>query len=164
MSDHTQTWAKVLGAVRDHHDGLVESGDVDVDGLALEVRKAEKRIEALKLVNGGMSVNAAAKAVGVPETTVRRDIRQNGETFRQNGSVSKNNSLALGDLQFVKKQAIADAGHGVATAKQIKDDVAAHFSEFSNDDVRLIVLKATKARDAWSKLVEFMLTFEMEPR
>lgn len=80
----TELTGEVLAAVSAQVRHLVDIGLVEPDKLRLTI--AARREQAKALVDGGMSQREAARALGVDETTIRRDLRQ---TAAENAAESR---------------------------------------------------------------------------
>jgi transcriptional regulator with XRE-family HTH domain len=69
----TKTTGDVIAALSAHVSVLVDRGLVEPDKLRLKIEARKEK--AKELIDAGMSQRQAAKALGVDERTVRRDMR-----------------------------------------------------------------------------------------
>lgn len=128
MSDDafTKIAGKLLTNVRDLVDWGVEGGHTTVEQLRLTV--PERRKTAAKLIEAGMSQREAAKALGVGQTQIRRDLNQNGSEVSQKGS-TKAERRAQRELELANNQtALPTRRYGVIVA-----DPEWQFEPYSRD-------------------------------
>jgi hypothetical protein len=76
-----KSWSSVLVAVRTHHKGLVGEGIVDEGRVRLtvaaRVEDAKQLTKPIAEGGKGLSNRQAAKLLGVDESTIRDDLREN---------------------------------------------------------------------------------------
>jgi N6-adenosine-specific RNA methylase IME4 len=111
----TKIAGKILTDVRDLVDWGVETGHTTQDKLRLTV--AARKETAAKLIEGGMSQRQAAKALGVGEATVRRDLRQDDAKDAPERRTTKAERRAEREAELASKQtALPAKRYGVIVA------------------------------------------------
>ncbi len=116
MSDETFTkiTGKLLTNVRDLVGWGIEGGHTTAEELRLTVEA--RREKAAKLVEGGMSQRQAAKALGVSQRSVGRDVRQ-GASKGEANRLTKAERRAAREVELAAKQtALPTKRYGVIVA------------------------------------------------
>jgi N6-adenosine-specific RNA methylase IME4 len=111
----TKIAGKLLTSVRDLVDWGIEGGHTTAEQLRLTV--AARREMAAKLIEAGVSQRDAAKALGVGQSQIRRDLNPNGSEANQKGSTTKADRRAQRELDLAAAQtALPSQRYGVIVA------------------------------------------------
>jgi N6-adenosine-specific RNA methylase IME4 len=112
--DFTKIAGKLLTNVRDLVDWGIEGGHTTAEQLRLTI--AARREMAAKLIEAGMSQRDAAKALGVGQAQIRRDLSPKGSETKQKGS-TKAERRAERELELASAQtALPNQRYGVIVA------------------------------------------------
>jgi N6-adenosine-specific RNA methylase IME4 len=124
--DFTKIAGKLLTNVRDLVDWGIEGGHTTAEELRLTI--AARREMAAKLIEAGMSQRDAAKALGVGQAQIRRDLSPKGSETKQKGS-TKAERRAERELELASAQtALPSQRYGVIVA-----DPEWRFEPYSRD-------------------------------
>lgn len=110
----TKIAGKLLTGVRDLVDWGVDGGHTTPEQLRLTVEA--RRETAAKLIEGGLSQRQAAKALGVDESTVRADMRENpAENAGKSRTKAERRAERESELA-AKQEALPEKKYGVILA------------------------------------------------